>query len=106
LWNLLPADRKINQHGKRDRLPSEALLAAAATPIRDWWQAAYLTGEVLPRRFVLEAAASLPGLGGIPVPDIRPDQLLAAMQLHRLRLRHDQQVPEWRMGPPAPAVRA
>jgi hypothetical protein len=73
LWNLLPADRKINQHGKRDRLPSEALLAAAATPIRDWWQAAYLTGEVLPRRFVLEAAASLPGLGGIPIPDIRPD---------------------------------
>ena len=97
LWNLLPADRRVNQHGKRDRLPSEALLAAAAEPIRDWWQASYLIGEVLPGRFALEAAASLPGLGQIPVADLRPDQLLDAMQLHRLRLRHDQQVPEWRV---------
>ena len=101
LWNLLPADRRVNQQGKRDRLPSEALLAAAAKPIQDWWQAAYLTGEVLSGHFALEAAASLPGLGHTLITDIRPDQLLEAMQLHRLRLRHDQQVPEWRVVAPS-----
>ena len=112
LWNLLPADRRVNQHGKRDRLPSEALLAAAAKPICDWWQVAYLVGETLPGRFMLEAAASLPGLGHSNIADLRPEQLLDAMQLHRLRLRHDQQVPEWRTiggntrlpGPPARAA--
>ena len=101
LWNLLPADRRINQHGKRDRLPSEALLAEAAAAIRDWWQAAYLVGDALPQRFMQEAAASLPSLGHSRIADIRPEQLLDAMQLHRLRLRHDQQVPEWRVVEPS-----
>lgn len=30
LWNLVPADRRFNQHVKRDRLPSRQKLAAAA----------------------------------------------------------------------------
>jgi hypothetical protein len=30
LWNLAPADRRFNQHVKRDRLPSHDLLLAAA----------------------------------------------------------------------------
>lgn len=29
LWNLVPADRNLNQHHKRDRLPSPASLAQA-----------------------------------------------------------------------------
>jgi hypothetical protein len=30
LWNLAPTDRQFNQHVKRDRLPSHALLLTAA----------------------------------------------------------------------------
>ncbi len=64
LWNLVPADRAVNQQAKRDRLPAEGLLQIARGPILGWWQAAYLQGEALPRRFVEEARASLPGLAG------------------------------------------
>ena len=45
----MPAHRLVNQHGKRDRLPADGLLRTVAGPL-------------LPRRFVTEAAASLPGL--------------------------------------------
>ena len=42
LWNLVPADRRVNQHGKRDCLPSADALRAATGPIEAWWSAAYL----------------------------------------------------------------
>jgi SAM-dependent methyltransferase len=95
LWNLLPAHRRVNQHEKRDRLPADDLLRRAAAPIQEWWQRAYLDGSspLLPRRFSDEARASLPGLGG---PDAPPaGEVFAALRVQRLRLRHDQQVPEW-----------
>lgn len=95
LWNLLPAHRTVNQHAKRDRLPTETLLQAARVSILRWWEAAYEQGELLPRRFAEEARASLPGLAGdAGVPPL-PDAVFAAVSLQRLRLRHDQQVPEW-----------
>lgn len=95
LWNLLPAHRVVNQREKRDCLPADGLLRAAATPIQDWWRRAYLeaAGSVLPRRFADEARASLPGLAGDAVPP--PEEVFAALRVQRLRLRHDQQVPEW-----------
>jgi len=99
LWNLLPADRRVNQHGKRDRLPSADALRAARDAIAAWWQAAYLqpADAVLPGRFAAEARASLPGL------DIgtacHPDDVQAAMALQRMRLRQDQGVPEWQWRP-------
>jgi SAM-dependent methyltransferase len=98
LWNLLPAHRAVNQHQKRERLPADALLRAAGEPIQDWWRRAYLqeAGSVLPRRFADEARASLPGLMGITDPP--PEEVFAALLLQRLRLRHDQQVPEWTSG--------
>ena len=102
LWNLLPAHRRVNQHQKRDRLPSEDLLRRARGAILEWWNSAYLsTADLgLARRFGVEALASLPALhgpeemsrsGGIP----DPEDVYAAMGLQRLRLRQDQQVPEW-----------
>jgi hypothetical protein len=94
-WNLLPAHRRVNQHEKRDRLPADDLLRRAAAPIQEWWQRAYLDGSspLLPRRFSDEARASLPGLGG---PDAPPaEEVFAALRVQRLRLRHNQQVPEW-----------
>ena len=95
LWNLVPADRQVNQHGKRDRLPSADALRAAADPIGAWWSAAYLRNDdvVLPDRFATEASASLPGL--TPQTAFLSDNVWAAMALQRMRLRQDQGVPEW-----------
>jgi len=96
LWNLLPAHRRVNQHLKRDRLPSAAALQQAHDGVLDWWRAAYLApGNVaLPRRFSDEARASLPA---VEAPNGVPDlgEVYAAVGLQRLRLHQDQQVPEW-----------
>ena len=99
LWNLLPADRRVNQHGKRDRLPSADALRAARDAITTWWQAAYLqpADAVLPGRFTAEARASLPGLDTGTA--CHPDDVQAAMALQRVRLRQDQGVPEWSWRP-------
>lgn len=99
LWNLLPANRRVNQQSKRDRLPSADALQAARDAIAAWWQAAYLRpgDAVLPGRFAAEARASLPGL------DVgtacHPQDVQAAMALQRMRLRQDQGVPEWSWRP-------
>lgn len=94
LWNVMPAHRRVNQQEKRDRLPSDPLLRAAQERIIIWWQAAWAAAPILAERFALEAAASLPGLQ-------RPaslDEVFSAARLQRMRLQHDQQVPEW-VGP-------
>jgi hypothetical protein len=59
-----------------------------------WWQAAYRESihAMLADRFVLEATASLPG---IEKTNAASDDIFSAVNLQRLRLRHDQQVPEW-----------
>jgi hypothetical protein len=94
LWNLLPAHRRVNQHEKRDRLPTDDLLRRSTEPIQSWWQRAYLdSSHLLPERFANEARASLPGLGGPAASDL--EEVFAALRVQRLRLRHDQQVPEW-----------
>lgn len=66
LWNLLPADRSVNQHQKRDRLPADDLLRRSRDRMMDWWRAAYLPSEeaLMAVRFADEARASLPGLAG------------------------------------------
>jgi hypothetical protein len=97
LWNLLPAHRRVNQHLKRDRLPSAAVLRQARDGVIIWWQSAYLCADsaFLQRRFAEEARASLPALVG-PIantPDV--DDVYAAVELQRLRLHQDQQGPEW-----------
>jgi len=38
LWNLLPASPRVNQHLKRDRLPSASALAGARENIIAWWE--------------------------------------------------------------------
>ena len=102
LWNLLPAHRTVNQREKRDRLPVDGRLRAAGAAIQAWWRDAYLAdgNAVLPRRFGDEARASLPGL---TEPSLMPTpiEVFEALQIQRLRLRHDQQVPEWALPVPA-----
>ena len=97
LWNLLPSDRGVNQRQKRDRLPSAAKLQSAQDRVQVWWEEAYLQAlnPLLPVRFTQEACASLPGLlstAGVPTLE----DCFTAILLQQVRLKHDQQVPEWR----------
>jgi len=94
LWNLMPAHRKVNQHEKRDRLPADPLLRTAQERILEWWDAAYRENpdHPLAQRFALEASASLPG---VVAADADLDSYYSALNLQRLRLKQNQQVPEW-----------
>jgi HNH endonuclease len=92
LWNLLPAHREVNQRLKRDRLPSATTLFRAEGRIVGWWEQAYLgrAESHLPEQFLQEAHTSLPAFSTDAAGDI-----FASVCLQRIRLRHDQQVPEW-----------
>jgi SAM-dependent methyltransferase len=95
LWNLLPTHREVNQRLKRDRLPSATRLFRAEGRIVGWWEQAYLgrAESHLPEQFLQEARASLPAFSTDAAGDI-----FASVCLQRIRLRHDQQVPEWEGG--------
>ena len=92
LWNLLPAQRTVNQHRKREFLPDDSTLRGASDRIMDWWESAYGSESVLDERFRLEALARLPTLdrSNFDLADI-----FDAMSLQRLRLARDQRIPEW-----------
>lgn len=94
LWNLLPAHRTVNQHEKKNLLPSDRLLRAAHDRILGWWHDAYRTDpdHPLAERFMLEAAVSLPG---ILAAETDLDGCYSALELQRLRLSQNQQAPEW-----------
>jgi SAM-dependent methyltransferase len=90
LWNLLPASRRVNQHLKADRLPSASALACARENIIAWWENAWLADPILRSRFERETMAALPvGIGA------STEDVFAALEWRRLRLRQDQQVQEW-----------
>lgn len=90
LWNLMPAQVRVNRHDKRDRLPSAAAIAGARAEIIEWWETAYFDDEALRPRFLREARAALP-----VDKDASIDAVYDALDWRRLRLRQDQQVPEW-----------
>lgn len=90
LWNLAPADPKVNRHEKRDRLPSAAAFSASRDRLVGWWERAYLSDAALAARFRRECAASLPAAGAGD-----PAEVFSALDWRRLRLLQDQRVPEW-----------
>jgi len=94
LWNLLPADREVNQRQKRERLPGVGVLRASRERIEDWWTGGYLTApnRVLPERFMTEARASLPMFEGAAASLA---DVFAAVGMQQIRLRQDQQAPVW-----------
>lgn len=98
LWNLLPSDRRVNQHQKRERLPSIATLHGAMDAMVSWWNDAYLQSSDigLRRRFDTEAYASLPNLGR-PTEPFDLEDVYAALRVLQVRLTHDQGFPEWNM---------
>jgi len=65
LWNLLPASPRVNQHLKRDRLPSASALAGARENIISWWEIAWLSDPALRARFERETVAALPVTSGM-----------------------------------------
>ena len=91
LWNLMPSSRKVNQHQKRDLLPSDEALRKAETRVVEWWGAAYCAKRDLGERFRLEATARLPAIGSAS----NLEDVFVALGLQRLRLSNDQQIPEW-----------
>jgi SAM-dependent methyltransferase len=90
LWNLMPAQPRINRYDKRDRLPSAAAMAGAREEIIGWWETAYFTDEALRPRFLREAAAALP-LHGKSIAAA----VYEGLDWRRLRLQQDQQLQEW-----------
>ncbi|MEX0731092.1 MAG: hypothetical protein WED00_12275 [Aquisalimonadaceae bacterium] len=94
LWNLLPAHRRVNQHEKRARLPSTARLEDARERLQQWWDAGYLLEDqsVLRRQFLTEAEATLPLSADWPA---NVDGIFDGLVTQQIRLRFDQQIPEW-----------
>ena len=94
LWNLMPAHRTVNQKQKKDLLPSDRLLRSAQDRVLDWWESAYLTEEfAVSNRFWQEANSSLPGI----ISDQKKlADIFDAVCLQRMRLKHNQQAPEWK----------
>jgi SAM-dependent methyltransferase len=92
LWNLLPAAPAINQRQKRDRLVTAGALEAARPRILAWWHDTYLADDALRLRFHEEARSSLP-LRHDAEPAL--EEVFAALDFRRLRLRQETQAPEW-----------
>ena len=93
LWNLLPTHRTVNQNEKGARLPGDRLLRSAQDRVVNWWGSAYVDDmPAISDRFWLEANSSLPS---IQTEKGTLDDIFDAVCLQRIRLKHDQQVPEW-----------
>ena len=94
LWNLMPTHRQVNQREKRNLLPGDRILRQAEERILAWWNDAYRSApnRLLGDRFAIEAATSLPGVSS---GSDQLDDYYAGLALQRLRLKHNQQAPEW-----------
>ena len=90
LWNLLPADRRVNQHQKRARLPSADALDDARDRICTWWQDGYV--KRASDRFFAEARASLML---DPSGVANADKVFEGLQGRRQMLRTEYRIEEW-----------
>ncbi len=92
LWNLMPAHRAVNRK-KSAKLPTDQLLQSAQERVIDWWKVAYMDYKpTVSEQFLLEAKSSLPC---IPSNDDALNGIFEAVCYQRIRLKNDQQVPEW-----------
>ena len=90
LWNLLPTRADVNLQ-KRDRLPAAETLAKARDRLVRWWETAWINTH-REEQFLMEASYALPGLSD-ELPTI--EAIYEATQHQRVRLKQDQQIPEW-----------
>jgi hypothetical protein len=94
LWNLMPANAQLNRHGKRERIIGAQVLEASRPRIMAWWTDAYLAGTDSTRsRFAEEARTSLPLVTTTGELDLQ--DVFAALDFRRLRLRQETSLPEW-----------
>jgi hypothetical protein len=97
LWNLLPAAPTVNRHSKRELIVGATKLADAKPRILQWWQEAYLDGpQALRHRFMEEARSTLPVPARSDALDL--EDLFAALDFRRIRLRQETQIAEWHGG--------
>lgn len=93
LWNLMPTHRTVNRREKRALLPTDQLLQSARDRVLGWWESAYVKDlPMVSERFWLEATSSLPT---VSTDKQRLSDVFDAVCFQRIRLKHDQQVPEW-----------
>ena len=90
LWNLLPTRADVNLQ-KRDRLPAAETLAEARDRIVCWWENAWIDTQ-REEQFLMEASYALPGLSD---GQSSLEAIHEAIQHQRVRLKQDQQIPEW-----------
>ena len=89
-WNLLPTSKKVNGQ-KSDRLPAAETLNDAQNRMVDWWNSAWI-GTPNEEQFFMEASYSLPGLSS-EMQSL--NEVFHAIRHQRVRLKQDQQIPEW-----------
>ena len=95
LWNLMPANRDVNQNKKRDLLPSESVMDEAHDRILDWWDRAYFRDDSpMKERFLVQAVSSLPGIRR-EKRSLDLEEIFESVCLQRAKLRRDQRAPEW-----------
>ncbi|NGM21373.1 methyltransferase domain-containing protein [Roseomonas stagni] len=92
LWNLLPASGVVNR-SKGGLIVGAKALEAARPRIIGWWEEAYLGADpALRARFAEEARTTLP-LAQDRDPGV--EELFAALDFRRLRLRQETRMAEW-----------
>lgn len=89
LWNLLPANTKVNSQ-KSDKLPTGIKLAGSRDFILEWWKQGWQHNQT---EFFSQANLALPNL--------RPDNtsfsdVFDAFALQRDRIKAFQQLEDWR----------
>lgn len=90
-WNLMPASKKVNGE-KSNRLVTQNALERSSERITEWWSDAFLSiGDHARQRFYLEAGQTLPVLK----ENALPEDVIEAMQIHRMRLAQDQGLRPW-----------
>ena len=93
MWNLLPANRSVNQKQKREKLPKVTALRKSEDLILQWWEKAYLEQSDESRdEFFTQALASLRLTSG---QNNDLEEVFASLLLQQQSLRLNQQIPEW-----------
>jgi hypothetical protein len=86
----VPTAEAIN-NAKGHKLPFALLLGNSKALILDWWDEAYVSDEKSAQRFLIEAEAAL----RLVSKENKAEDIFAAMQHQRTKLRASQQLAEW-----------
>lgn len=96
LWNLMPADRNVNQHQKKGKLVSANTLQRAKDRMCDWWERAYIRNDStqVQTRFLSEAGSALP-VDGLLSAGGSVERIFDGVLLRRAALKRDLQLADW-----------